>query len=416
MNQEPLNILLAEDNQDDCELINKSLIKLDQPLHIDQIVSGDECLEQLSKKEYHLLLLDYKIQGGDGLSVIKEIRKRGSDLPIIVITGMGDERVAAETIKLGAQDYIVKAGNFLKIIPFVITDVLEKHRLIKEKQVIENKLSFERKKLQLIFDNMGDSVCMIDNQDKILLFNKQFERLFRKIPPGPRCFEVITGANEPCPDCLKRRDEIAVGQSTHFEIVTKDKRTLMVTFTPFLDLKGNRVFLEVFKDITKRKDLEEKLYIESITDSLTGLFNQRYFYSLLKKEMIRSKRSKRSLSLILFDLDGFKAYNDEYGHQGGDKVLKTIGKVVKKEIRTEVDIPFRYGGDEFTIILPEATLNQAINIAERIRESFADYKLTTLSTGVVELQEDMDIKAFIKMADLRMYEAKKSGGNCVVER
>lgn len=413
MGQDILNILLTEDNHDDIELTTKSLRQLDHPYSIDFASNGEECLEKLQKKDYHIVLLDYQIPGKDGLLIIKEIRERGLDLPIVMVTGQGSERVAAESIKYGAQDYIVKTGDYFKTLPIVIINVIEKQKLVKEKEALEKEIRFEKEKLMLIFNNMGDGVCMVDARFKILLFNKQFEKLVGSISSESKCFEVLKKIAKPCPNCLLVKGKLDSGQSGHFEIVTYEQRTLMVTFTPFHSLEGDKVFLEVYKDITEIKESERKLYIASITDSLTGLFNQGHFYSILKKEIIRNRRNKRPLSLILLDLDKFKEYNDEHGHQEGDKVLKIIGEVVKKEIRNEVDLAFRYGGDEFTIILPEASLNQAESIAHRIQKSFADYKFATLSIGIVELQQEMDIKVFIKKADVAMYKSKKNGGNCI---
>ncbi len=413
MGKDILNILLTEDSQDDIELTQKSLQKLGQSYGLDYASTGEECLKKLLKKEYHLLLLDYQIPGRDGLAIIKEIRKSGNDLPIIMVTGQGSEIVAAESIKHGAQDYIVKTGSYFKTLPAVIKNVIEKHTLSKEKEALKKEIEFEKEKLKLIFENMGDGVCVIDTKFNILLFNKQFEKFFGQVPPDPTCFQSIKGETHSCPDCIIKENKINDGQSKQFEFITKENRTFMVTFTPFLSLERDKVYLEVFKDITDRKESEKKLYVASITDSLTGLFNQGHFYSVLRGEITRSKRNKRPLSLILFDLDKFKEYNDEDGHQEGDKILKKVGKVAIKEIRNEVDLAFRYGGDEFTIILPEASLKQARVIAERIKDSFGTNKFTRLSMGLVELSPEMDIKSFIKKADMAMYKAKKSGGNCI---
>lgn len=412
MNKDIINILLTEDEPDDIELTRKSLQKLDCPYRLDHARTGKECLKKLHKKKYQLLLLDYKIPDKDGLAVIKEIRSRGFDLPIVMVTGKGSENVAAESIKMGAQDYIIKKGDYFNALPQTILNNIEKYKLVKEKQALEKEVKFEREKLQLIFDNMGDGVCMVDVNRNILLFNKQFGKMFGKIPSHAKCYEVIKDIAKHCPDCYMGA-EIPADESRHLEIVTRFQRTLMATFTPFHSLQGDKVFLEVYKDITEKKESEKKLYIASITDFLTGLYNQGHFYKVLQREMVRSKRNNRPLSLILFDVDKFKEYNDEKGHQEGDKVLQATGRVVKKEIRKEIDLAFRYGGDEFTIILPETSLGQAKKLAERIGKSFAACNFTTLSMGVIELQKAMNIEMFIKEADHAMYKAKKSGGNCI---
>ena len=150
----------------------------------------------------------------------------------------------------------------------------------------------------------------------------------------------------------------------------------------------------------------------SIKDNLTNLYNQRYFYECIEREIERSRRQKHPLSLLLFDVDSFKTYNDQRGHLAGDNVLRTIGQVVLDSTREHVDLGFRYGGDEFTVILPEASEPQAKVIAERIRRSFQDRKFDdlTLSIGLMTYKDGSSIASFIRMADAMMYDAKRSGG------
>ena len=180
-----------------------------------------------------------------------------------------------------------------------------------------------------------------------------------------------------------------------------------------------------FHDQSQRKALEEKLYLLSITDGLTQLFNQRHFYYVLAQEISRTQRYDRPLSLICFDLDNFKNCNDLLGHLEGDTVLRRVGEMLKK-ITRKSDKAFRYGGDEFFIILPESDREQAVMTAEKIREIFNErwpYVLTggragpvrgTLSIGVVERLDEGAGEALIRRADAAMYVAKREGGDRVV--
>jgi diguanylate cyclase (GGDEF)-like protein len=133
----------------------------------------------------------------------------------------------------------------------------------------------------------------------------------------------------------------------------------------------------------------------------------------LEAELTRLKRQKTSLSLLMFDLDNFKRYNDLYGHLEGDKVLKNMGDIVKHSIRYNVDSGYRYGGDEFAVLLIGASVDQALAIAERIRSSIeqAKYQNITVSIGLSEYRDDFDTEGFVKSADDAMYTAKHSGGN-----
>jgi diguanylate cyclase (GGDEF)-like protein len=173
--------------------------------------------------------------------------------------------------------------------------------------------------------------------------------------------------------------------------------------------------LEKYLTLKEKEKLEEEVRRLSITDDLTGLYNHRYFFKTLESELVRRKRQKTSLSLIMFDLDNFKRYNDRYGHLEGDRVLKRIGEIVRLSIRSNVDSEYRYGGDEFAALLIGATRDQALHIAERIRSTIeeAGFEKITVSIGLAEFKEHMDMEGFVKSADDAMYLAKHSGGNRV---
>ena len=171
--------------------------------------------------------------------------------------------------------------------------------------------------------------------------------------------------------------------------------------------------------IAQRRQMEEQLREMTITDDLTKLYNMRHFYSQLQLEMDRALRYKGSLSLLLLDLDGFKQYNDTYGHPEGDQVLIKLGEVIRECLRKS-DTAYRYGGDEFMVVLPETRGDEARNVAERIRTSFASVNPhhisggnvdVTLSVGVAEYQPGEDLSGFITRADQTMYQAKREGGN-----
>jgi two-component system cell cycle response regulator len=171
--------------------------------------------------------------------------------------------------------------------------------------------------------------------------------------------------------------------------------------------------LEKYKTLTEKKKLEEEVRRLSITDDLTGLFNHRHFFKTLEAELTRLKRQKTSLSLLMFDLDNFKRYNDLNGHLEGDKVLKRIGEIVGNSIRFNVDSGYRYGGDEFSVLLIGASLDQALVIAERIRSSIeqTEFQNITVSIGLSEYRDTYDLESFVKSADDAMYVSKHSGGN-----
>ncbi|OGW76472.1 MAG: hypothetical protein A3J52_02675 [Omnitrophica bacterium RIFCSPHIGHO2_02_FULL_49_9] len=163
------------------------------------------------------------------------------------------------------------------------------------------------------------------------------------------------------------------------------------------------------------------LYHLAITDGLTQLFINRYFRQKLQDEITRSKRYQRPFSLIMTDIDHFKKFNDTYGHQQGDAVLVTTAKLFKS-ISREPDIPCRYGGEEFAIILPETGIEGAQTMAERLRKEVEAYEYpslkggslkVTISLGVATFPEHAaDAESMIKKADVALYACKEAGRNC----
>ncbi len=172
-------------------------------------------------------------------------------------------------------------------------------------------------------------------------------------------------------------------------------------------------FLCLVRDITETVLLHQRLEALSITDDLTGLFNQRRFFSALASEIERSRRFNRTFSLCFFDLDGLKQYNDSRGHVRGDQALRETATLIRSLVRASVDMCFRYGGDEFTIMMPETTCGEARIVTERILSHLSQHfsGQITASVGIAEFSPTTDAEQLIEKADLAMYRAKGQGGN-----
>lgn len=161
------------------------------------------------------------------------------------------------------------------------------------------------------------------------------------------------------------------------------------------------------------------------TDALTGLFNFRFFNETLQLEMERTRRGTQPLSMILLDIDHFKKFNDQWGHDIGNQALKHVASLIKLAVR-KLDFPCRFGGEEFVILLPNTDLRQAVNVAERLREMIAttalenvansDPLFLTASLGVDQFLASLSetSEAFTKRVDSLLYQAKSKGRNCVV--
>jgi len=185
-----------------------------------------------------------------------------------------------------------------------------------------------------------------------------------------------------------------------------------------LMLRINRVIRERSL-INERDRMIENLRKLSIKDPLTDLYNSRYFYEQLEKEITRSDRYFHPLSLIFIDIDNFKVVNDSYGHMVGDKAILMIAKKMEASLRS-LDTAYRFAGDEFTVILPETAADKAEVVADRIRSEMENERLVifekqiskiTLSIGIAEYVRNEEMGQFIHRADVNMYQAKQSGGN-----
>ena len=164
-----------------------------------------------------------------------------------------------------------------------------------------------------------------------------------------------------------------------------------------------------------------KLKQLAITDGLTKLYNSRYFYNQLEMEIDRMNRYNHPLALLLLDIDNFKMYNDTYGHLDGDKVLIRLGETIRNCLRT-MDTAYRYGGEEFTVLLPETSVEEAITVAQRIQSRLAAEEFVTsggikntitLSVGITEYSPKEDLTSFISRADKAMYLSKDRGKNTI---
>lgn len=176
-------------------------------------------------------------------------------------------------------------------------------------------------------------------------------------------------------------------------------------------------FIAVKEDITERKRMEDALKQLAETDNLTQVYNRTKFDEIMRREMERVKRFDHSLSIIIFDIDHFKRTNDRYGHNAGDNVLKSIAGLAK-ELAREIDYIIRWGGEEFIIITPETSPQDAEVLAERLRDSIESHEFDqvgkiTASFGVTEFKKDENETSVVKRADEALYRAKSNGRNRV---
>ncbi|MCX6545203.1 MAG: GGDEF domain-containing protein [Acidobacteria bacterium] len=186
----------------------------------------------------------------------------------------------------------------------------------------------------------------------------------------------------------------------------------------------NRELLSSLENLdTRNREIQELV----VTDKLTGLYNRHYLMTSLEDEIDRCQRRENRFALMMIDVDNFKSINDDYGHSSGDAMLACLGGLLRKQTRKH-DRPFRYGGEEFVVILPDTDLTIAWVVAERIRTTFEKEQITvetkdapltavsrTLSIGLARYEQGLTPEALLMQADDAMYRAKSQGKNRVIK-
>jgi len=397
----------------------------------------EQAFSHLEKHPCDLVVCNACPASGSGPGIIRRVLEISPEVSCLALYGASEEEDALNAMRAGASEAILKPFSREALV-FAIQKSLERHHLtigtrryhqrLKE-QAHKAATDLERanknlRRLRYYLDNLlnssVDSILTVSTDFHITYANRGTTLMMGYTPDvlmGVSVGSLLHGGETEVEPLRLLLDKGPI-QNYETEMLHEDGRFIpvMVSLSQVCNPSGDVLsVLAIIKDITKQKQLEHALKEKTITDDLTGLFNQRYFYERLGIEIERAKRQNHPLSLLLFDVDHFKDYNDAHGHLEGDRVLQSIGEVVRETTRGYVDIGCRYGGDEFTIILPETGLEHARNIAERIRASFEarHYDRCTLSVGLMTYRPDTTAESFIRFADEMMYLAKRSGGNRV---
>jgi two-component system cell cycle response regulator len=453
-------------NKEDKTMIHKDrvLIVDDQPMNV-RIMSA--CLEKAgyevfkaydgasalrisSESKPDVILLDVMMPEMDGFEVAEQLRKSPETniIPIILVTALGETKDSVRGLNSGADDFLTK--------PVKLVELLARVRsLIKLKRLHE-----EVKATTDLSSHSIDDVVDVRREKSIILIVEDDEiaaKICEQIL-GTAGFETIIAAtaqeaedllNKTAPDLilldlmlpdrsglellgiLRREPEfenvpiIITSAIADLEMRVKGIDSgaddYLVKPVNSLELvarvKSNIHKYEVQQRLKRNAD---KLFILSMTDQLTGLYNRQYLKTVLEREIAASKRYGAVFSLLLLDIDHFKDINDVCGHLAGDSVLRELGQLLPGSIR-EIDVAARYGGDEFIVLLINSAADAAVAVAEKLRQSvecfgFAHVKdmSVTISIGVTEGHvTDDGLESVLKRADEALYAAKRNGRNRV---
>lgn len=282
-----------------------------------------------------------------------------------------------------------------------------------------------------VLDSLDALVYVADMQTYELLFVNKYGRSIWGDIQGKTCWKALqAGQTGPCSFCTNDRLVDASGAAAKVCVWefqnTVDKRWYQCRDQAIPWIDGRLVRLEIATDITDRKRVEEELsaakkYAEVLArkDELTGLNNRRAFFEQGHRIFEQSKRFGHPVSVIMMDIDHFKRINDHHGHSMGDKTLQAVAESLQGVVRA-IDIVARVGGEEFAFVLPEASLEDALNLAERLRSVIESLVVenagrqinATASFGVATCKDGAEgIEALLKKADGALYAAKEKGRN-----
>jgi diguanylate cyclase (GGDEF)-like protein/PAS domain S-box-containing protein len=294
---------------------------------------------------------------------------------------------------------------------------------------LQNHLAESEAKFRTLFETASDAILSIDENGLILMANRAAKHVFEY--PG----QEIAG--------LDVRRLLGSGQDGTWEVLARyasrsesgkyvessavsrfgKKISFHISISESI-IGGKRFYTVIMRDVSQIKAYEEDLQVLANTDSLTRLFNRRQLYPIMQNELDRAVRKKIPFSVLLIDIDHFKKFNDTYGHAGGDLLLAGFADKMRSSIR-QMDSAFRFGGEEFIVLLPEATGQAAMVPAERFRRLIADSRFptppgnkpvsVTISIGVAAYSTGDTLDDVIRHADLAMYAAKNGGRNRVVD-
>ena len=405
------HILVAEDQTGVAVLIQR-MVSTRLGAAITTAGDGDTALQLLRDQHFDVVVADMMMPGVHGLELVQQIRALRPEAAIIVMTGYPREFPYVDAIQAGAQDFINK--------PFPALELEAKLIRIFKELALYRDLRRAEGKYRSLFELSGEGMLLLDaatqhiadiNESLCELCGAPMEALIgtplRDLfegPEGERMTQVLGIAKE--------RGKCVISDLTMHDASGREL-AVDVSITHIANGNESLIFLG-FRDITEKREVEQRLAEVAQKDELTGLFNRRSFTHRIEGALNRAREREESLALILIDLDNFKACNDTYGHQVGDQLLMHVGEVMSQGSRkNSLDKGFRCGGDEFAMILQDVTQEQAVHVAERLQQLFAEGETygTTMSIGISAFAGDTSSEMLIQRADRALYRAKAKGKN-----
>lgn len=417
-----LRILLVEDSDDDALLILNTLKKYGLNVRCERVEHEEQFLASLLPLP-DLVISEFRLPQFNGQRALELLRAENAELPFILVSGTIDKENAAELMRAGANDYVLKGADLSRLGPAVVREAREaEHR--RARRAAEYRAQLADQALQ----NAADGVFITDAKLKVLYVNPAYCRItgyraealvgnpLRGISGGtyPDAFLTTETGAENSHGVLQRElDNWRANGESYRELIS---------ISAVRDSEGSIIrLIGTVNDITKVKAYEKKLDYLAYHDEVSGLPNRRRLKQYFAEECDRSKYRGRYLALMLLDLDNFKLINDSLGHAVGDSLLREVGKRVRDCLR-DGDAVGRLSGDEFVVLAPNLkTPKQAAQVSSRVMDALQDPFLTkpnqmhiSASIGVAICPTDGDtFEEVLQCADQAMFRAKKQGRNIV---
>lgn len=391
-------------------------------------LTANEAEEKVLQGEIDLILLDYTLpMGMTGLDFYMNLKGKGQDLPVIMVTAFSDEATIIKALRAGVRDFVTKSTAYLDYLPEAVERVLSKERMKRALALSEEELKRSASLILSTLEATADGLLVVNQEGKMTRFNRKFAAMWR-IPQeilesrdNTRALKfVMTQLKDPEKFLTKIKEVYANPLAESFDMLDfKDGRVFEQLSQPHL-LDGQPIGrVWSFRDVTDWKRAEERLIELAHFDPLTGLPNRTLFQDRLRQALPQASRNGKMVALLFLDLDRFKLVNDSLGHTVGDLLLKEAAGRLARGIRKS-DTVARLGGDEFILLLTNVTsVHDAAKVAQKILDDFSrpfglqgPELFVTPSIGITLYPFDGDdIDLLLKNADTAMYRAKQLGRN-----
>ncbi len=423
----PIRVLYAEPSAADVDLLQRHLARYAPHVQLATVHTAQEALARLPPHVADgpdVLLLDFKLPGMDALDVVREVRhERALGLPIIVITGQGDETSAAQTLKLGATDYLVKQDDLLSRLPVAIENAWYRAQLERERGALRE----SEERFRQMAESIGDVFWLSDPQREVALYmSPAFERIWcmpvAAVYADWRAWLAYVHEDDRATVRARMDDLEQTELELEFRVCPPGHEQRHVHMRVYLVRDGAGRFVRragVMQDVTERKAQEARIEHLAYHDSLTGLPNRAMLMDRLGQALSQAQRLDQQVAVLFMDLDRFKLVNDSLGHHAGDVLLQEIARRLRATLRDN-DTVARVGGDEFQVVVSNVAGSvDAARIAEKLMRTLGEPFVlggqelhVTASLGVSLFPRDgASGELLLKYADTALYEAKGEGRN-----